>query len=614
MAINAATVAHRWANKDFGRNGTLTAGNCSCSGRNYYSYSTVFGQWLDLKKNVVLVFDGSTSSTSSKHKLYKGDFPKDVHVFPYNDGGGYRHWSGCELVSWLREDEDFKLNHKMELLDYYVQKQLDAFRKIAECRGKNLHHVSYLYWEYFEELCSLYKKELSLTKYVKFVKSLGQDKNMNLNLRRKLAKMLGKGIRDAGEIVDSLFGDGTYDKYTKYNSRFEKADATKQHIINICRYLRCDNPYEGCYCNSLTAVRWGLSVSQIRALTAKERLDIKFSNLRVLENRANMDAINEAAKKRRDNAFRYVTGHNSKNQNVYGIPAETYYVHYCTNRFTGETYDLTYAVPYVYMPIADLKLRVDFDYNGFSGAKDKEAWMREFYEQCRIASDARQAISILVRIDAGHIPWRYGQERWVATDRFKALLTDDEMALCLWYINLQESAVERKMAEERAWVIARDKEEAEMERERELQRQLKQEAIDKCLSEGEEGARQLWRKHYMPVYEALDKSCLKDEVFFNGGNVLLRFNLDKNIVETSKRIRLDIPTCKKLWRMVSIWHTDPKKFKETVVKTHYSGTYRISSYENDVLTAGCHDISYAEMERMYNEIIENENGNGDKNV
>ena len=58
--------------------------------------------------------------------------------------------------------------------------------------------------------------------------------------------------------------------------------------------------------------------------------------------------------------------------------------------------------------------------------------------------------------------------------------------------------------------------------------------------------------------------------------------------------------------MVSKWHENPSSFKEMTIKT-LDGTYTISSYRNDILTAGCHDIAYAEMERMYKEIVELEN-------
>ena len=84
---NRFDIMHRFANKQEGRNGTLTAGNVRYEGRSYYSYSTVFGQWLDIKKNVVAIFDGSTSVSSSKHMLHKGLFPDDVHVFPLDFGG-----------------------------------------------------------------------------------------------------------------------------------------------------------------------------------------------------------------------------------------------------------------------------------------------------------------------------------------------------------------------------------------------------------------------------------------------------------------------------------------------------------------------------------------------
>ena len=70
-------IGHRFANQDFGKNGHLKAGNVSVDGRNYYSYSTVFAQWLDQEKKVVVVYNGSTSSSSSKHQLWKGIFPGD---------------------------------------------------------------------------------------------------------------------------------------------------------------------------------------------------------------------------------------------------------------------------------------------------------------------------------------------------------------------------------------------------------------------------------------------------------------------------------------------------------------------------------------------------------
>lgn len=83
--------------------------------------------------------------------------------------------------------------------------------------------------------------------------------------------------------------------------------------------------------------------------------------------------------------------------------------------------------------------------------------------------------------------------------------------------------------------------------------------------------------------------------------------MNKDKVETSKGIRIPVDICKKMWKIVSKWHENPACFKPMQIDTKGSGKYTISSYEDDILTAGCHDIAYAEMERMYNEIIKLEN-------
>ena len=126
-------IAHRFANKLEGKNGCIKAVNVRYEGRNYYSYSTVFGQWLDMEKNVVAIFDGSTSTSSSKHKLWKGVFPEGVHIFPLNFGGGYYSWRNCNLVSSYNfKDEDYKEYHRMQMLDHYVER---IYNRLAAING-----------------------------------------------------------------------------------------------------------------------------------------------------------------------------------------------------------------------------------------------------------------------------------------------------------------------------------------------------------------------------------------------------------------------------------------------------------------------------------------------
>ena len=37
--------------------------------------------------------------------------------------------------------------------------------------------------------------------------------------------------------------------------------------------------------------------------------------------------------------------------------------------------------------------------------------------------------------------------------------------------------------------------------------------------------------------------------------------------------------------------------------TTKTGTYKVTSYNDDILTAGCHKIAYQEMKRMMKEIL-----------
>ena len=105
----------------------------------------------------------------------------------------------------------------------------------------------------------------------------------------------------------------------------------------------------------------------------------------------------------------------------------------------------------------------------------------------------------------------------------------------------------------------------------------------------------------MDIWQAEHEGVYKND-FYMGGNVLLRFNLDKTYVESSKNVRVPVAVAKLWFKKVKQWHDDPKSFKPIEWNTKGNGTYVVSEYKNDILTAGCHDIAYAEMERMYNQI------------
>lgn len=589
-------IMHRFANKEFGKYGTLKGGNVSCDTRDYYSYSTVFGQWVDMEKNVCLIYTGNTSVSSSKHQLNAGYFPEDVHVFPYSTKERY-YYSGCDLLGYRGV---FDLKHRYYLIDQWVDNMYEQFLAIVnDGKKKGLEQVSFEDWEYVEELCSIYK-DTSVNKWLKQAKATTDtDKKI-----KRMVKLLKNGERDVETITDALFGKGTFKKYWDYCAKYRKAAQSREHVERLAHYLKMRSPYRGDWSNEL--VHNTLSASELRSLTAKERLTIKFANLERLAEKKDEEKRIEKELQNRSNAYKYIVGSEPVLESTWSKSFRD--LQTVRNRYTGEMYNLElthYHSDYAFWCECDLNFSKE-EYNSFRTSSDKEQWIRNFYEKCKQISYNIKAQNLLIAIEAHKKPHRkYSwRKEWVDDEYLSEKLTGEELAICKDYIRRQDEHMEREAAEERAMEIRRKREEEERKKEEELQKKIKEEEIQKCLNGTDDDKRNLWRLHYMDIDKAESSSQIPN--FYNGGNVLMRFNMDKSIVETSMNIRLDIETCKKFFRLISIWHQNPSKFKPIRIDTHYSGSYTISSYENDILTAGCHKIAYAEMERMYNSILENE--------
>ena len=86
-----------------------------------------------------------------------------------------------------------------------------------------------------------------------------------------------------------------------------------------------------------------------------------------------------------------------------------------------------------------------------------------------------------------------------------------------------------------------------------------------------------------------------------GGNVLLRLAKQQGIVETSKGIRMTFEECHRYWNIIKEWHD-----KGTFTKNITMAGYSVQSFENDILTAGCHRIAWCEIERCYKAMCERE--------
>ena len=584
---NRYDIAHRFANKQEGKRGSLTAGNVRYEGRSYYSYSTVFGQWLDMSKNVVCVFDGSTSISSSKHKLHKGIFPDDVHVFPLDFSGGYYGWNNCELVSrYASKDEDFTFNHRMQMIDYYVGRIYNRFSYIKESNAKGRENVSFMDWEYIEELCSLYR-DTSIPKYYRWTKN---------HEYKQLVRALNEGVRDVQAITDYLFGDGTYEAYMARTEKFRKAERTKEKITALAHRLGIQSPYES---------EWGseympteLKAADIRKLNAKERLEIHWKSLNYAEN-----IVKEQERKKKHyasmyNAFQFVTGYKAQETSIWDREPKS--PTKVRNRFTGEEYNLkgTY-----YRTVYWCKSAVVFNYDEFRTAPHKDDWIRDFYIRCEEVADNLAALSILEHIGA-HCKEKehwYDDNQYIDDNFLKENTTPAQYAICADFIKRQDKHFADIEAQRRAREIARLKAEEEERKEREHLAQVKAEQIEECKKDGIEGARNLWRKHLMSFNDARCEANGADE-FYNGGNVLLRLNLAGDTIETSKNIRIPVAIAKRYWAVVQKWHENPETFSPREIDTKGSGKYTIASYDDDVLTAGCHKISYAEMENVMNKL------------
>ena len=413
---------------------------------------------------------------------------------------------------------------------------------------------------------------------------------------RKLARMLKDGERNVEVLTDALFGDDTFKKYWDYCARFRKSADKRAKVEALCERLGIASPYES---YSRGRMNTGLTSDQIRKLSAKERVELHFKSIAYKEYKKHENERKKLYNKRKENAYRWIVGFEPVIESEYSHSYK--YCKKVRSMYTGKVYECGGEHIFGFYW---LNTSVSFDYDGFRKSEDKEQWIADFYAKCNEVALNCKAIEILRRIKA-HTKEKahsWDDDVYINDDYLRENTAEAEYIICSEFIKKQDKHYADEEAQRRAREIARLKREEEERKEREYMEQVKQEQIDECLMRGVEGCRDLWRKHLMDIHTASYRSNEKDNVYYNGGNVLLRLNLNKDKVETSKNIRIPVEVCKKMWKIVSKWHENPKCFKEMQIDTKCSGRYTISSYENDILTAGCHKIAYTEMERMYNEI------------
>lgn len=73
--------------------------------------------------------------------------------------------------------------------------------------------------------------------------------------------------------------------------------------------------------------------------------------------------------------------------------------------------------------------------------------------------------------------------------------------------------------------------------------------------------------------------------------------IKNGIIETSGNIKIKRTEAERLWELIKFFHNDGK-FQHDMVLDTTGHKWKINSYENDLLVAGCHRIAYNEMESI----------------
>lgn len=161
---------------------------------------------------------------------------------------------------------------------------------------------------------------------------------------------------------------------------------------------------------------------------------------------------------------------------------------------------------------------------------------------------------------------------------------------------LEQLQNDREQFENNMKLVQQEREFRQLESERQSLLAEQREHIDTLLKLGSEGIRQLYHEGYN-----IDLPYGNSKVY-DGGNVLLRYNVIRNIVETSKNIRLKIDECKRLWKIFKLWFNHPERCEKGLSVQSIGHAYQVHSFQNNILTVGCHQIAYSEMAFIANQL------------
>lgn len=538
MASNS-DVAHAWAH---GLGNHHYGSNMHHDNGRLYSYSTCIGQRFTFGEKTIFITNSCHySSSTCKHQSYmNGAIPrKDENVFVfdidrYQRGASYLLWLGYSGTS----DKD-KMHSLLRFgLDWLAEDYANCVG-IKECNkldnGFNRSGFrKFVKWLEVTE-CTIISKLLKLSSS-KLFESVRASFSYDLKVDAKKFKTFFRLLvekADDEKIVDAINGKGTWNCYLDRTKGLRLSQKMRR-ITKMC-----------CYATS----GWNNGFKSVHGyFQAKKEGSITSKKYQKLQKAGNLIKSIYAIKK----------------ENIeYAI--KVYEVNQRRNRKEQ----------------ARRRLELHCGLRGWGSYYSNWSNRIQSFNYCGTVITFRDCFGYT--------------EREISTEEYNAFtaLSRDEQKT--WIGNKKRWMLEQ-LQRDRIEYENRQAQYEEWERKRKLE-QARQEALEKeraaykaaLLEQGESGLRQAW-------HEGFRVSVWNQRLsFYFGGNVLLRV-VNGEYVETSKGIKISKDECQRLWLIINRWHNNKTEFVGTEPVRAIGSTWKISRYQNDIMTAGCHSIAYCEME------------------
>lgn len=565
MSYSNSDVAHRWANGI----GYEEGSNMSCTEKSMLSYSTVIAQCLDREKNLFVVIDKSLTHTTSKHLAYVNRaIPNSATVI-------YTHISSSSYdnVQFLYSWEKFCKEKRLEMVTHFLKKLFEQYENVTVGNTLASARISRKSLKDIDTLNNLYG-DCSLSIWLRNVKT--SDRKSKLFKLRKLARLVLDEKSDS-EIADSLFGKGTWEAMQNRIAKLKKAQQTRERLDELRRHLFY-KPAHSRYSWDDARPSCPYSAKELRKLSAQERVEIRFRNLAIIEREnkrrkkfKNWYGPQNEKEASRVRAMKFIGWSKESSYSNEKVVKPNGAIIYDSGKYEGWNSEYSKWIHLNnYWDDTDIKV----DYNSFCAAADKYLWRERFWKLCELKMRRRYGAYLFKMkqiCEEQNVPFELNEEQNHIYNEF----------------------VVRKNRFD-ADKAAREKAEAERKA-RELQEKMEKIAVYK--EQGVSGIRNLWIERL----ESVPSDILYSPELCYGGNILMRFAVQSGYIETSKNIRISFADCHRYWAIIKDWH-DNRTFTKGVTMAGYN----VVSFDNDILVAGCHEIAFCEMQRMYDELCARE--------